>query len=161
MIFRYEDFLQQKYLLIAGFVLIGGVLIYQSIPQEKPVAVEENWSIDTLIPKGLVLLPIRIQNIENVSALIGSSAVVDLWSSANQESNKKPQKIASQIKMVRAPLDPNVFAIVVTENESQEILLYGDTFYVTVHNPEQNASTINPKQQPKNKVQFETFQTQE
>lgn len=152
----------KKMILFLFFVFLGIILFFQSCETTQKSLPQKNepLNIDTVIPAGKVLIPIQIQNLENVSALIGQMGVVDLWT-YHQDSLKKSKKIASQIKMIRAPLDPNVFAVLVDDEESREILEYGDQFYVTVHHPKSKKNRVLKKKLATEKVKFETFSNSE
>lgn len=147
---------------LGGFFVLGFILILQSWPESKAQQQEkteeaEPWNVDTLIPAGLILVPIEIQNFTTFSAMVGDAAVVDLWT-YNTDSERRSKKIATQIKIIRAPLDATRFGILVPEHEAGEILIHGDQFYVTIHNPKKNESKIIQKKLESKKVHFESFE---
>ena len=153
-----KKILQEKRLwfIVLGFslflLILEGLRTEESDASRRPA---QSFNVDTVIPAGHVLVPIQIQNLENLSVLIGQMGVVDLWT-YNMESQKKSKKIAAQVKLIRAPLDPSVFAILIKEEESKDILEHGDQFYVTVHRPDSKQRT-RPRSSRKQKIEIETF----
>lgn len=107
-----------------------------SLPE--PVAA---LSLDSYIPKGFSLVPIEIANASQVDALVESTATVDLFV-GNPEKSLKTTKIASQVRLLRAPKNPLVFAILVPRGEVERILRQPALFWVTVLNPDQEGSHI-------------------
>lgn len=139
----------------AVFLLLLETLRSQANKNSSSPEQVEPYNIDTVIPAGHVLVPLQIQNAENINALLGQMGVVDLWT-YDFESRKKSKKIANQVKLIRAPLDPSVFAVMVRDEESKEILEYGDQFYVTVHRPDSKKRS-SQKRSRKQKFEIETF----
>ena len=88
-------------------------------------------SVDTVIPSGYVLIPIEVQNFAAVNALLGPFGVVDLF----VYEGSKARLIAHQVKIIRAPLDPSHFAVLVPEQESQRVLQFEGPYTVVVQNP--------------------------
>ena len=100
--------------------------------------------MDTHIPLGFVLVPIEVLNKESLSALLGSHGVVDLFLSSKK--GRKVYKIAHHVKMLRAPLDPSRFAILVPEGEAVKVLKHPQPLFAVVQNPKQkNTRFYRPK----------------
>src|SRR5437870_3321120 len=108
-----KDFIEKnKWLLVAfaGLGLLAGLNNWHSRPPDpskndaSPAATE---SVDTMIPKGYILVPLELENIEQVSSLIGNSGVVDLYTGGTE--NKKRRLVASRVKVIQAPLNPQVY----------------------------------------------------
>lgn len=118
-IFNYKLTQQNKILLISFVVFL---LLYVAIytknkstvqkPDKKPL------HADTLIPKGQVLVPVNLANIESIAGLIDQYGVIDLYAETDVGSNQ----IASRIKLIKAPLNPNQYAVMVSEHLSREIM---------------------------------------
>lgn len=85
---------------------------------------------DTLIPKGYVLVPVELINIHAVRGLIDQYGLIDLYTG----SENKSLKIASRIKLIRAPLNPNQYAVMVPEQLSREVMKYKDILWAVVLN---------------------------
>ena len=103
-------------LLLALFLFFFS-LKHSSPEEERGIPLE---SMDTHIPLGFVLVPIEVFNKESLSALLGSHGVVDLF--LTNKKGRKVHKIAHHVKMLRAPLDPHRFAILVPEKEAVKLL---------------------------------------
>ncbi len=123
---------QNKLLLCSFLVFIAFSLLYSLNRKEPTKKSQELIYADTYIPKGFVLVPIELANFESVSALIDQFGVIDLYAGAPQMAGSI--KIASRIKMLRAPLNPNLFAILVSENNSSDIMKRSGPFWAVVQN---------------------------
>ncbi len=91
-------------------------------------------SVDTYIPAGFVLVPIQLSNAEALDSMIGSKGVVDLFI----PDVKRPghsKKIAEHIKILRAPLNPNQFAVLASESASSSLVHYEGAYFAVVQNP--------------------------
>jgi hypothetical protein len=97
----------------------------------EPESVEE---AATYIPEGFVLVPIEVANFESLDSILGKFGVVDLFV-ASEDSRGRPRKIAERVKILRAPLNPDHFAVLVPDNESQKIVAYSGALTVVVQNP--------------------------
>ncbi len=108
-----------------------------------PVAVTEKKEpvvADTFIPKGYVLVPITIDPASQISGLIDQFALVDLYASN--------ALIATSVKLIRAPLNPQQFAVLVTENLSREIMKVATPFWVTLQNRNNRSQPPSSPSQP-------------
>jgi hypothetical protein len=124
---------QTKILCLSFLFLIGAYLIF-GIKSDPIIKKTDKIFADTLIPNGLILVPIELANVDTVSALIDQFAVVDLFSSsANSKGNKK---IASRVKLLRAPLNPNQYAILAPQRISDLIMSTPGPFWAVIQNRE-------------------------
>jgi len=97
-------------------------------------------SADTYIPKNHVLIPIEIANHESLAALLGAYGVVDLFAVHESGSSFSPgKKVASRVKMIRAPLNPQKFAVLTHETQAHQIVNHSGPFFVVIQNPEVSA----------------------
>ncbi|MCC2677546.1 MAG: hypothetical protein K0R29_122 [Pseudobdellovibrio sp.] len=97
---------------------------------KKAEATAEAPSADTYIPPGHVLVPVQIENSEALSAVMGPFAVVDLYSDVGGHSSL----IAEKVKLIRAPLNPRQFAVLVNETLSSQIMQVKVPFAVVLQN---------------------------
>ena len=110
-------------------------------------------SFDTYIPPGLTIVPIEIANHSSLDSLIEDRGVVDLYTTDIGQGQNPGKKIASRVKIVRAPLDRQQFAIVIPDEEVSSILSHNGPYYVTIHNSKiQKPTSINKKQKPTQRV---------
>ena len=105
--------------------------------------------MDTHIPIGFVLVPIQVINKEALYALLGSHGVVDLFLSGKK--GQKVYKIAHHVRILRAPLDPSRFAVLVPEREASKVLKHNQPLFAVVQNPQQKGTRF---YQLKKKVHF-------
>ena len=138
---------EQKVVVIA-FVLSVILTLFAAFktPQTEnaPEQIEDITSIDTKIPKGFVLVPINVQNSEALNSVLGATGVVDLYIS--HISGRGPsQKVASRIKILRAPLNPEAFAVLAPEQEASQLVILDQPFTVMVQNPNQTGTHIQKK----------------
>lgn len=108
-------------LLFLLLFLIGIFLIF-GLPFTATSKVQEEapLSPDTYIPRGYTLVPIELQNTESISSLIQDFAIVDLY--AGSFTQKKARKIGSRLRLLRAPLNPDRFAVLVPDSQAGLIL---------------------------------------
>ncbi|WP_246845721.1 hypothetical protein [Bdellovibrio sp. ZAP7] len=125
-------------LLLGGFIVSGAITFLNSKPTTPAPAATETApeSLDTFIPQGLTLIPLEIANSEALSSIVGHmGGVVDLYL-APTDARKGGIRVASRVKLVRAPRNPDQFAILVKETEGQRILQQSGPFIAVVQNPE-------------------------
>lgn len=153
-------------LLLSIFFLLGLFSLASSLfssenkkqsPQEPPA---EAFSADTFIPAGKVLVPLEIANAESLEGLIGEvGGIVDLFTTTPYD-GKKNQKVGTRLKIMKAPLNPRQFAVLVDEETSQDLLQYPGPFLAVIQNPRQTAGkiqkqkTINRKSAPRVDIVF-------
>lgn len=131
--------------LVAAFVVLGLVAALMSCtsreaPHEKPGANENPLSVDTYIPKGFVLIPLQLANAEALSSLVGDvGGVVDLYLASR---TGRSQKVGSRLKLLRAPLNPDQYAVLVRESESSQILSLPGPFVAVVQNPKAQGANM-------------------
>lgn len=134
-------------LLLIAFVLLGGIaFMVRPAAEEKEVPTSfnaaETKSADTFIPRGFVLVPIEIVNAESLSSLVGDvGGVVDLYL-ASTEKQKGGLKVGSRLKLLRAPLNPQQYAVLVRDAESVRLLQHPGPFVAVVQNPDAQGSQI-------------------
>ncbi|MES2857350.1 MAG: hypothetical protein V4692_15880 [Bdellovibrionota bacterium] len=135
--------LQNQILLwLVGILLAGGVaLFFDAGDSEKtePTAIDRE-SASTFIPAGFVLVPIEIANFQSLDSILGQHGVVDLFKPSS-EPDGRPIRVASKIKILRAPLNPSHFAVLAPEEESAALVSYQGAFTVVVQNPKESSGT--------------------
>lgn len=119
---------------LIGLGLVALFLNFQKGPDKTPTT-EDPVSADTVIPRGFVLVPVEIQNIDSLSSLIGSFAVVDLFTTA-QGTQKGGTRVGRRIRLIRAPLNPQTFAALIPEGEAHDLLQAQGPFTAVIQNPD-------------------------
>jgi hypothetical protein len=128
---------------LAFTLLFFVVMIFQicNHPQKEVDKLQDpNEGIDLLIPAGQSLVPIEVANYETLDSLLGPYGVVDLFFvDPNQPGTGK--KIASMVKILRAPKNPSHFAVLVSASMAPQILKFQGPFIVSVQNPKYQMGT--------------------
>ncbi|HEY8269805.1 MAG TPA: hypothetical protein VIG33_02885 [Pseudobdellovibrionaceae bacterium] len=131
--------------LLIVFVIFGLVIILKSfLPTEKnddnvKDSSQESFDVDTMIPAGYMLIPLEFSNAESLASLSGQFSIVDLY--ATSEKGKRGFKVASAVKLLRAPLNPQQFAVLVKEEDSAKIVAMEGPFFAALKNPHEAAKS--------------------
>lgn len=130
---------------LAGFILVGLVAFISSPKTEKEDALQvvpSPASVDTYIPRGFVLVPLEISNAESLASLVGDmGGVVDLYLASNDR-QKGGLKVGSKLKLLRAPLNPEQYAVLVKDTESSRLLSFTGPFLAVVQNPDEKGTEV-------------------
>jgi hypothetical protein len=95
-----------------------------------------------------VLVPIELQNSESLASLIGSYAVVDLFRGPNS------QRVGKRLKLLRAPMNPQQFAVLVPEGEVSTLLQTPGPFWAAIQNPQQNRTSEIASRRKKSRIEY-------
>lgn len=126
---------QGSHIWIAAVIFAGVIAIFwdrETSVAETPQADREVAA--TFIPDGFVLVPIEIANYEALDSILGNHGVVDLYK-PNENPSLPPVKVAERVKILRAPLNPQRFAVLAPESESPGLVSHQGAFTVAVQNP--------------------------
>ncbi len=139
---QFKDFIEKNKWLLIAFFIFGFFAVLVQFRKAPPESLNPSHvdSVDTMIPKGYILVPLDLENIEQISSLIGNSGVVDLYTGGKE--TKTRRMVASRIKVIQAPFNPQVYAALIPENEGSAIQNYLGAFRAVVQNPQQNGSSI-------------------
>jgi hypothetical protein len=126
--------------LLLSFVALGVMILLVNLlspgtPEVHHEARGENYDVDTMIPAGHLLIPLELSNAESLSSLSGNFSLIDLYASGDK--GKKGFKIASGVKLLRAPLNPQQFAVLVREEDSAKIVTHEGPFFAALKNPKE------------------------
>ncbi len=138
---------QNRVLLIALSAMFLIILLVQLHTPEEHSA-NSSASADTYIPHGFVLVPIEIQNAESLGSLVGEFAVVDLFKGPHS------QRVGRRLKLLRAPLNPQQFAVLVPEGEVSSLLQTTGPFWAAIQNPTQNQSAEIASHGRKSRIEY-------
>lgn len=155
----HEKLLNKNSFILLAFVCLGivaylfGDKAEADLPtRQLPEAVP---SVDTFIPKGFVLVPIEVSNAESLTSLVGEvGGVVDLYLPSN-ENQKGGLKVGAKLKLLRAPLNPQQYAVLVKENESSRILSFAGPFIAVVQNPDETGTQITQTAKRRFKIEYQ------
>jgi len=119
-------------------------LISYLTPLFKKETQVQSLSLDTLVPKGFVLVPIDILNGKDLLNLIGSYGVVDLYA-YSQSSDLPKEQIAQLIKILPPNVENGLFTALIPAKEVHKLFEYSPPFYAVVQNPQKQGSQIHKK----------------
>ncbi len=112
----------------------------------------ESNSLDTLIPKAHVLIPIEISNSESLDSIFGNYGWVNLYTSSGVGPNMANKLVAKHIKLIRSPYRADIFAVMVHEEKANQILQYSGPFSVSLQSPKNIGTKLEDnKSKPKTK----------
>lgn len=156
-----KDFLKchENKIGIATIAILGVVAFWvvsqKATPQDhQSQGDDSNYTVDTLIPAGYVLIPIELANAEPLSSMVGATAVVDLYSSS-MDMKQKGRKIGSRLKLVRAPKNPQLYAVLVKESQSDRVLAQPGPYFAVIQNHKQEGSEIELKHKPQFEISYQ------
>jgi hypothetical protein len=120
--------------LVAGFILIVCVSIYYNHIEKPDLVVKNNDQIfaDTILPKGYILFPIRLENIEAIQGVIHQFGIIDVYT-ANQP-GRPSKKVLSKVKILQAPYNPNEYALLLAESLSSKMMTEVGPFLGVIQN---------------------------
>lgn len=125
---------------LLSLIPVCGSLFFSSEP--PPSASRARAAqVDTMIPKGFVLVPIEVQNYESLDSILGQFGIVDLLIPAGGDGQPN-RLVARNVRILRAPQNPTHFAVLIRESEVPQILQQGGLFTVIVKRPEQGGTEI-------------------
>lgn len=133
-IFNRNFSVQSKVLLGAFCILVILTIRLQTqgdAAQKSPTAQPVPAQADTFIPKGAVLVPIELQNIQAVAGLIGDHGIIDLYGILP---NGHGFQIAEALKILQAPLNPEQYAVLTTTALAKKIMQYRGSYWGVVRN---------------------------
>ncbi|KYG62223.1 hypothetical protein AZI85_08515 [Bdellovibrio bacteriovorus] len=149
--------LAKNNLMILAFVILGLVSYHATRPTSEPkeTFLPEPKSVDTFIPRGFSLVPIEVANADSLASLIGDvGGVVDLYL-ASTEKQKGGLKVGSKLKLLRAPLNPQQYAVLIRDTESSRLLSYTGPFIAVVQNPEETGAQLTSSSPAKIRVEYQ------
>ena len=135
----------EKIRFTAIFVILGLISFLFSQKTEAPEeqAQQKQVEIDELIPEGYFLLPLELTNREALVSMIGDTSIVDIFTIHPQTLNPQ-KKIASRVKLIKSPKNPDQFALLLKESNTMDILKYSGPYFATIQN-RRNRKTSFPK----------------
>jgi hypothetical protein len=139
--------------LIFLFLIIVGLFIFVPDFFSQKDLSENQYPPDTLVPAGFTLVPIDLQNAEAISSIIEGFAIVDLYTGSSGK--KRADLLGRNIKLIRAPLNPEKYAVLVPVENADIILGSPGPVYATLLN--RNVSDdlkMNQKKRTQSKIQY-------
>lgn len=138
--------------LVAGFILIVCVSIYYNHIEKPEPIVKNNDQIfaDTILPKGFILFPIRLENIEAIQGVIHQFGIIDVYTAT--QPGRPSKKVLSKVKILQAPYNPNEYALLLAESLSSKMMAEVGPFLGVIQNRSLSTdiSEAKPKAESKN-----------
>lgn len=141
--------------MILGALLLSSLVIaviHQ--PKDAPAEKKPPVEIATLIPEGQALVPIELKNFESVDSILGPFGYVDLHAVVNGQPSTL---IARNVKILRAPKNPNLFAALVAHEFSARLIEADERgLYAVIKNkPESGTEFVIPSGK-RNRISYGT-----
>ena len=137
--------------LVAGFILIVCVSIFyhhQEKPELTPKMSEEILA-DTILPKGFILFPIRLENIEAIQGVIHQFGIIDVYTAT--QPGRPSKKVLSKVKILQAPYNPNEYALLLAESLSSQMMSEVGPFLGVIQNRSVSTDVTEAKSKMKSK----------
>ena len=112
---------------------------HSSAPTPVPAESSAPETIDTYIPKGHLLVPVDIQNADQLQSLVGPTTVVDLYASG---AGHRAQLVGRRLRLLRAPANPQVFAVLIRDTEADRLLNFPGPFRASIRTPDESSHEI-------------------
>jgi hypothetical protein len=147
-------------LLLGAFIVLGLLSLLLATSKEPETVTAEPGvpagpSVDTFIPRGYVLIPIELVNGESLTSLVGDiGGVVDLYQSSSDE-KRKSLKVGAKLKLLRAPLNPQQYAVLVKDSESSRLMSFPGPFIAVVQNPDEKGQEISKNPKPAVHIEYQ------
>lgn len=153
--FKKDPFVQESLLIgllrkysSHGLILLG-LVIFSLLSEILPLAFKEEPktpSLDSLVPKDFVLIPIELSNGTDIINIIGSYGVVDLYAYSNQ-THVPEKQVAKAIKIIPPDKEEGHFAALIPEQEARHLFKYPKPFYAVIQNPNKRGSKVYKKKE--------------
>ncbi len=143
-----------QYQRIGFAILLLFVLWLALSPSSKTESAQEDKSADTYIPAGYVLVPIEVTNRDALESILGSYGVVDLYI-PSEDPKTFGRKVASRVKILRAPLKPDEFAVLVRESDASQLVHNDGGYFVVIQNPKQNGTRLVKPSGKRSRITYE------
>lgn len=122
--------------MIMGALLLSAFVIVLFQKKEAVTTSSKNpLQITTLIPSGQVLVPIQLKNFESIDSILGNYGHVDLITSESK-------LIAKNIKLLRAPKNPSLFAVLAPQAQASEIITANEKGLFAVIKNDSSSGTV-------------------
>lgn len=126
----------------ASFAVVGALTVWANAPSKaEPAPAEAPIELSTFIPKGHSLIPVELKGAEKLDGVLGAHGIVDLYESGDMP-GQRPRLVGRRLRLMRAPLNPQAFAILVRSDEAERILSFQGPFVASVLPPQSAAHEV-------------------
>lgn len=142
---------ERKWRWYAVLVVTAAILAWISSGSDKDQKSESApQDVTTFIPDGFQLIPIEVANYEALDSVLGQFGVIDLYTTSENDASSRP--LARAVKVLRAPLNPNQFAVLVPEGMVSAVVKSGPLYKVVIRNPKASGTRIEKQQARQAKI---------
>ena len=139
---------------IIFFFIIGLLLVgYTHIKSNPTDSNEDRFQIDTIIPDGYVLIPIKVLNATAIASAIGLHGVANIYSTVAGEKSKLLFSKAKIIKSINN--DEAAFSVLVKESKAHLLSNSEDPFFAAIQNPRARAEETETASTPKIRIIYQ------
>ena len=139
------------------FIIVTFLLIFSLISKFFPLfsnSESKAGSLDHLVPKGFVLMPLEISNAQDIKNIIGSYGVVDLYA-YSKETGLPETLVANVLKVLPPSTEEGAFTALVPEKSAIHLFDYTEGFYAIIQNVAKTKTKIYKKQKNKSLIVIE------
>ena len=139
------------------FLIILGLICLSLVSEFLPKLLKEKkeiQSLDSLIPKDFVLIPIEVINGKDIINIIGDYGVVDLYAYSEQ-TGLPQQQVGSVVKILPPNKEEGHFMAIIPEKQASYLFEYPDPFYAVIQNPNKKNSKIYKRKEKKSLIVIE------
>jgi hypothetical protein len=129
---------------LTGFALAVVSYVARSAMTSQSVEKLQRPTLETLVPEGFQLIPIEVSNAESLDSVFGNFGYVDLYAAGSSSPNPS-LRVAQAVKLVRAPLNPKQFAVLIASEDAAEIVQQGPTYFVVLQNLQNPGTFVDSK----------------
>lgn len=116
------------------FLILASVILQYRPTKTATNNTEDFIEIDTIIPNGYALFPLDLMNKKSIDSMLGAFGVVDLYQYLNSKNKKL---LMANIKIFRAPKNPEQFYILVPEHHSNIFIQKDQKTFAVIKNRSQ------------------------
>lgn len=162
---KYSQKQSEKLLLL---LLLTGLIVTlclhfkdsSTVPPVNATAENDEIETDTLIPVGFELVPIEFENQNALEPLIGNFGVVNVYL-ASGENAKRGQLVARNVKVLRAPMNPQALSVLVPTDQAALFLSHHGSMYAVVQNKNSALAFEQRRSRRKTNFHLEEFEDSE
>lgn len=140
-------------MLLGLFFLVVILIALQKKSAPAQISETETPAADTYIPPGFVLVPLRLENHQSVDSVVTQFAVVNIYKGAPGP-NQKSQLLGRNLRLLRAPLNPQQFAVLVPESQVDPFMNEDQKLHAVLQNRASAETSELPTNKKVRKVTF-------
>lgn len=139
--------------ILAGFLTLGVMSAVVSPSSVSEARADEIPDVSTFIPRGHLLIPIEVRNADQLDGVLGAHGVVDLFETPDDPS-RPSRMVGRRLRMIRAPLNPKAFAVLVKDSEADRFLSFRGPLMASLRSLESDTHEVRA-QARKSRIEFQ------